>query len=232
MSALKRARSLVLPSRDEMLRRDPTVSAFWNLNQDTLREAWEEWDGQETLPELSESLIDAKLRERVAAAWEDPSTEKSLVELFREVAPGVFQFQFFDPEKLSDLRKYLDAASEAQIPTRPPYGIVLNRKGFMLDQRSEGSLAAPRFQSFYKTVMDKYMRPLGRLLWPETTGYDSQTFGFSIQWQAPEKDASGGGSTDTNIRQHTDASSVTLNLNINLPGEEFTGALFCGSQNG
>lgn len=57
------------------------------------------------------------------------------------------------------------------------------------------------------------MRPIARLLFPEVLGYDSQTFGFSIQYQA---------GMDTSIRLHTDAAAVTLNLN--LPSEEFTGS--------
>jgi len=53
----------------------------------------------------------------------------------------------------------------------------------MLDGRSEGYLAAPNFQTFYKDkdLMDTYMRPISRLLFPDITRYDTQTFGFSIQ---------------------------------------------------
>jgi len=88
-------------------------------------------------------------------------------------------------------------------------------RGAMLDSRSEGFLAAPNFQAFYQSLMNTYMRPIARLLFPDITGYDTQTFGFSIQWQ-PDKDAS--------LRAHTDASSVTLNINLNLPGEDISGS--------
>ena len=60
-----------------------------------------------------------------------------------------------------------------------------------------------------------YMRPIARLLFPEIMGYDAQTFGFSIHYQP---------NTDTSIRPHTDASAVTLNINLNVPGETFTGS--------
>ena len=63
--------------------------------------------------------------------------------------------------------------------------------------------------------MERYMRPISRLLFPDVVGYDTQTFGFSIQWQ-PETDAS--------LRAHTDASAVTLNINLNLPHENFEGS--------
>lgn len=132
-----------------------------------------------------------------------------------EVSPGVFKFQLFDPQKISVLRDYLKKVEDSQIPTKAPYGIVLNRKGMMLDKRSDGFLAAPSFQRFYEMIMNKYMRPISRLLYPEVTGYDSQTFGFSIHYKPHE---------DESIRMHTDASSTTMNINLNLPGENFTGS--------
>jgi len=113
------------------------------------------------------------------------------------------------------MRDYLDKVADADIPLRPPYGIALNRGGAMLDSRSEGYLAAPTFQAFYQDLMDYYMRPVARLLFPDVYGYDSQTFGFSIAWQAGK---------DTKLQPHTDASSVTLNVNLNLPGENFSGS--------
>tara|TARA_R110001583_G_scaffold8952_1_gene42210 strand:+ start:10273 stop:11022 length:750 start_codon:yes stop_codon:yes gene_type:complete len=163
----------------------------------------------------NESLLDTKLRNAVQQAWKDPAKEVALQDLMQEVSPGVFQFQLFDPAQLAHFRHYLDEVANAKIPLRPPYGIALNRRGAMLDERSEGFLAAPNFQLFYRQVMDKYMRPIARFLFPETMGYDSQTFGFSINYQT---------GVDTSLRLHTDASAVTLNVNLNLPGETFTGS--------
>jgi len=164
---------------------------------------------------LDSSLYDPNLRAAVERAWQDPSTEGAVKDLWKEVFPGVYETQFFDPEKLSVLRDYMAAAADADIPVRPPYGISLNRGGAMLDPRSQGYLAAPNFQTFYAGLMDRYMRPVSRLLFPDITGFDTQTFGFSIQWQAD---------ADTSLRAHTDASAVTLNLNLNLPGEDFSGS--------
>lgn len=215
--SLQLARALDRPGRDAMLRRDPSVHNFWNSNRQLLVEAWADWDATDADPSLAldESLLDPALRAAVAQAWQDPTTESAVSDLLTEAAPGVFSFQFFDPERLATLRDYLEEVWDAGIPLRPPYGIVLNRRGAMLDPRSEGSLAAPSFQEFYRLVTDTYMRPIARLLFPEIVGYDSQTFGFSIHYQ-PE--------TDTSIRPHTDASAVTLNINANLPGEAFTGS--------
>ncbi|GGQ27185.1 2OG-Fe(II) oxygenase family protein [Shewanella litoralis] len=214
---LQRARALTLPSREAMLYREPSVQQFWNNNKALFSDAWKEWQQTEQKNEFSldSSLLDKRLRDAVTQAWQDPSKEVAVKDLLQEVAPDVFQLQFFDPERLADLRNYLESVWDAQIPLRPPYGIVLNRRGAMLDSRSEGYLAAPSFQDFYHEMLNTYMRPIARLLFPEIMGYDTQTFGFSIHYQP---------NTDSSIRPHTDASAVTLNINLNLPEETFTGS--------
>lgn len=213
---LQEARELTLPTRENMLRRDPSVSQFWNTNRKLLEEAWAEWEienkGKILVPD--ETLLDPKLRKAINDAWENPEKENAVADLWEEVIPGVYETQFFDVEKLAEFRKYLEDVANSQIPTRPPYGIQLNRHGFMLDERSEGHLAAPSFQAFYNDMMNRYMRPIAHLLLG-TYGYDNQTFGFSIQYN-PDK--------DRDLHAHTDASAATLNININLPDEEFTGS--------
>lgn len=217
MNELKRAQALELPSREQTLNREHSVQRFWHTNKDILSKAWKQWEHSErsNLVNPTLSILDLKLKEAVETAWRDPEQEHLLKELIHEVSPGVYRFQMFDVEELIKLRAYLKMVENSGIPLRAPYGIVLNRKGYMLDPRSEGYLAAPSFQSFYRSLIDLYMRPIARLLYPEITGYDTQSFGFSITYQ-PEK--------DTSIRMHTDASSVTLNVNLNLANEQFTGS--------
>lgn len=214
---LDQAKAIARPSREAMLQRDISVYRFWDENKTLFKDAWAEWDDGLSNQEypIDETIYDSKLREAVAKAWAEPTTEAGVKNLWREVFPGVYEAQFFDPNRLVDLRHYLAKAEASGIPVRPPYGISLNRGGAMLDCRSEGYLAAPRFQEFYNGLMERYMRPISRLLFPDIVGYDTQTFGFSIQWQ-PE--------TDTSLRAHTDASAVTLNINLNLPDEHFKGS--------
>lgn len=216
-SRLVEARELAVPSRQEMLSRSPSVERFWDKNRDLLVDAWKEWEesNKAQLIALDDSVIDKNLRDAVNQAWVDPTTESNVRDLWNEVAPGVFQAQFFDKEQVAILREFLEEVANANIPLRPPYGISLNRYGAMLDPRSDGYLAAPEFQAFYSQLLDKYMRPVARMLFPEVMGYDSQTFGFSIKWQA---------GMDTSLRLHTDASAVTMNINMNLEGEAFTGS--------
>ncbi|MEM8695931.1 MAG: 2OG-Fe(II) oxygenase [Pseudomonadota bacterium] len=214
---LTKARTVLRPTRDEMLQRAPSVNRFWSDNESVFENAWSEWEKQGGLGgvTLDRSLFAPKLRSAVENAWEDPTKESVVQDLWTEVFPDVYEAQFIDPEKLASLREFLTRVADADIPLRPPYGLVLNRGGAMLDPRSEGYLAVPVFQAFYRDLMDHFMRPIARLLFPDIYGYDSQTFGFSIQWEAGK---------DTTLQAHTDASSVTLNINLNLPGEEFAGS--------
>lgn len=214
---LDRARTLELPSREAMLNRAPSVTNFWSQNKQVLRDAWCEWEESRENKLLipDDSLLNSDLKKAIESAWNNPIAEDLVKELWEEVSPGVFQCQFFDPSRLVELRTYLDAVQSANIPIRPPHGIALNRFGAMLDKRSEGYLAAPRFQDFYNQLLDKYMRPVARLLFPEIYGYDTQTFGFSIQYEP---------GVDTSLQPHTDASAATLNINLNMPGESFGGS--------
>lgn len=217
ISVLEQARALTQPSREASLKRDPSVSQFWNSNRKLLEEAWAAWEieNKDSLLIPDESLLDPRLRKAINDAWENPEKENAVADLWEEIIPGVYMAQFFDLDRLAEFRTYLEAVANSKIPKRSPYGIQLNRYGMMLDPRSEGHLAAPNFQAFYNAMMDRFMRPIARLLLG-TYGYDNQTFGFSIQYN-PDK--------DKDLHAHTDASSATLNININLPDEEFTGSI-------
>ncbi|WP_281846433.1 2OG-Fe(II) oxygenase [Olleya namhaensis] len=215
-NALAEARALEVPSRELSLRRDPSVSQFWNENRKLLEAAWAEWEieNKDDLLVPDETMLDPRLRKAIKDAWENPEKESAVADLWDEVIPGVYVAQFFDVDRLADFRNYLEAVANSRVPKRAPYGIQLNRYGMMLDPRSEGHLAAPNFQAFYNDMMDRFMRPIARLLLG-TYGYDNQTFGFSIQYN-PDK--------DKDLHAHTDASAATLNININLPDEKFTGS--------
>ena len=83
-------------------------------------------------------MIHPRLRKAIQDAWEDPGKEGVVPDCWLMVAPGVYQVQFFYPEKIHIIQDYFDTAAEAGVPTRPPCGIVLNRRGMMLDPHLEG----------------------------------------------------------------------------------------------
>ena len=160
-SSLALARDIKRPTREAMLQRAPSVQHFWNDNTNLFENAWKEWEQTEDIDgvTLDETNFAPALRAAVDAAWNDPTDDAAVKDLWDEVFPGVYKAQFFDPEKLRILRGYMDKAANADIPLRPPYGISLNRAGAMLDPRSEGYLGAPGFQAFYHGLMNRYMRP-------------------------------------------------------------------------
>ena len=128
-NALAEARALEVPSRELSLRRDPSVSQFWNENRKLLEAAWAEWEieNKDDLLVPDETLLDPRLRKAIKEAWENPEKESAVANLWEEVIPGVYETQFFDLERLADFRKYLEDVVNSRIPKRAPYGIQLNR---------------------------------------------------------------------------------------------------------
>lgn len=60
---LQQARSLLLPKRQAMLDRAPSVQQFWETNKGLLSNAWKEWENSETsgLLPLGSALLDSRL---------------------------------------------------------------------------------------------------------------------------------------------------------------------------
>ena len=71
---LAEALSLTQPTREASLRRDPSVSQFWNSNRNLLENAWVEWEieNKDDLLIPDETLLDPKLRKAINDAWENP----------------------------------------------------------------------------------------------------------------------------------------------------------------
>ena len=120
---LEKARNISRPTRGAMLQRDPSVHQFWHDNKKVFEAAWTEWEqngGHDNIT-LDRSLYAPALRRAIEQAWEDPTNETNVKDLWTEVFPNVYKAQFFDPEKLSVLRDYLEKVADADIPLRPPY---------------------------------------------------------------------------------------------------------------
>ena len=107
---LERARSLDLPLREETLLRANSVQQFWIRNRVLLEQAWKEWEGSQSISGLDESVIDKVLFQKINSAWNDPEREESLFEHLKEVSPGVFEFQFFNPQKIKSFRSSCSGA--------------------------------------------------------------------------------------------------------------------------
>jgi len=87
-----------------LLHRDPEAQYFCTCYDCLLEEAWHEWaeegDGA-SLPAPDTSLYHLQLREAIDTAWENSRKETAIRNLWKEVAPGVYQCPFFDPTRLN-----------------------------------------------------------------------------------------------------------------------------------
>ena len=235
LSALEQARSLKAPAATAKTYGEWESMEFWQMHDGLLKQAWKEWamlqsigSSQKTFPSLDEAtLIDPSLFQAIHSAWSDPSveTEQVLKEQFvKEWIPDrVYQIPtLFTTEGIARLRHHMDKIlqpDDVGIPYRRPNG--MNRYGFVLDptQETMGGISYPELDSFVEWFVDFYVRPLGRLAFPEYISHqnpnDQSTYAFVIQYQPTQ---------DIHLIEHADASTITLNININLPEEKFQGS--------
>jgi hypothetical protein len=241
-SFLEQARELQAPSAQTTQRGETEGAEFWETHATLLRQAWKEWEDSlltqqqqhdqdeqdEHRPALNESILDPTIRTAVQKAWEDPAkNEDAVKKLWTPVAPGVqvYSCQLLDPNRIQDIRRHLDAAESSGIPTRRPNG--MNRFGVILDasNSTDGAVAMQGLYDFIQDVLvDDYVRPLGRMLFPEYFGMqnhdDADSYIFTIRYKQGQ---------DVQLREHSDASIITLNVNLNLPHDNEPEESYSGS---
>ena len=227
---------------------------WWLQHEKLFQQAWNEWTEAEAtsnkLPKLNDTLIDPALRSLVTKAWNDPTTEleDEIRSLWDETMPSTSSTtatttttasttatpldfndrngdstanvlaykQFLTEEGLEAVRIHLDALTGSGIPLRRPN--AMNRYGMMLDPSVPGGVGSTTpLMIFLKELVDDYVRPLGRAFFPSLIGQDDDArfYAFSIRYSSKE---------DVELKEHSDASVVTLNLNLNLPYEDFSGS--------
>ena len=211
-SALKRAQELKAPAALLMDAGETEGLDFWNEHAQLLREAWLEWEQTlGDLPKLDDSVYDPKLKEAIQEAWKHPSLEGNIRPLCKEIVPDVYKCQLLQPDRIKDIRAYIDAAPTSGIPIRRPNG--MNRFGMILDPKTEGAVTLAGLDEFYQNLVDEYVRPLGRLFFSEymQAADDAESYAFTIRYKEGE---------DIELREHSDASLITLNVNLNIPSNE------------
>ena len=215
-SALHTARELNSPAASSTVNGESENSEFWEQHAPLLRQAWKEWELNEAIPNFNLSMIDPELVSAVSAAWKNPSAnEDGLRKLFTEISPGVFRFQLFDPSRLHRIRSLIDSIPSSGIPTRRPNG--MNRYGCILSPDVDGAVVLEAFNEFNEELTEYFIRPLGRFLFPEYVNIndDIESYAFTVRYREDE---------DLSLEEHSDASLITLNANINLPEEDFEGS--------
>jgi len=134
---------------------------------------------------------------------------------------------FLTPKGIKALRRHLSAVSDKSgIPLRRPN--AMNRNGLLLDPNIPGGVAGdPELQRFIPLLAKEYLRPLGRSLFPEFAGNpqdDANHYAFTIQYGAPNTTKTTNMTMDKDLKEHSDASLYTLNINLNLPTEDYSGS--------
>jgi len=239
--ALARARSLIPPDATATEGGEFEHHEFWEENGALLREAWAELgaatDGACAAPHGANASIasaaalggavgtgpfDPRLAAAVSAAWEFPSigTEDAVRTLWEPAihdAPdlGVYRAGLLTEDGVRLVRQGLDCATSSGVPTRRPNG--MNRYGIIVDGGVDGACSFPPLEDFVRELTDRYVRPIGRALFPADVGEgdDSERYAFTIRYEE---------CGDEKLNEHRDASVVTLNVNLNLPDEGYGGS--------
>ena len=91
----------------------------------------------------------------------------------------------------------------------------MNRYGFILEPSMNGSVLLSPLNKFYDNLATYILRPIGRTFFPEYYSFkdnnDGESYAFTIRYKENE---------DVSLNEHSDSSLVTLNINLNLPGED------------
>eukprot|EP00554_Chaetoceros_debilis_P011426 CAMPEP_0194106396 /NCGR_PEP_ID=MMETSP0150-20130528/6417_1 /TAXON_ID=122233 /ORGANISM="Chaetoceros debilis, Strain MM31A-1" /LENGTH=448 /DNA_ID=CAMNT_0038794525 /DNA_START=83 /DNA_END=1429 /DNA_ORIENTATION=+ len=148
---------------------------------------------------------------------------------------GVYTTQLLTPSGVSHIRTLLDMATTSGIPTRRPNG--MNRHGIILDPNVDGAVPVKALLNLVEEELNnRVVRPVGRMLFPDRVGCedDLSYFAFTIRYDGSEDDDNDNDNDDNDesstlkrdvkLKEHRDASIVTLNINLNLPEEGYTGS--------
>jgi hypothetical protein len=138
---------------------------------------------------------------------------------------GVYATQLLTFRGIKRLRYLLDMATLSNIPTRRPNG--MNRNGIIIDPTVAGAVSMKSLITLIEDeIINSVVRPVGRMLFPNRIGCndDVEYFAFTIRYD--DGDSSDDERSvplllhDTELKEHRDASVVTMNVNLNLPEED------------
>mmetsp|Transcript_1792 Transcript_1792/g.2431 ORF Transcript_1792/g.2431 Transcript_1792/m.2431 type:complete len:321 (+) Transcript_1792:102-1064(+) len=227
--ALDQARHLDMPAATSVTKGEVEHLEFWSNNGQLLRNAWKEYEGVlgNTIDDdssgetgLPPKCIHPALATAVNRTWDSPNlkNEEIVRSLWKEAEGSqgeLYTTQLLTEEGIQWIRQELNKVSNSGIPTRRPNG--MNRYGIILDDTVDGAATLSTLTIFCNKLVDDYVRPIGRMLFPDSIGHgdDFETYPFTIRYKLGE---------DVKLNEHRDASVVTININLNLPGEDYGGS--------
>jgi hypothetical protein len=237
-SPLELARVLRMPQAIDTQNAEFENESFYNEHGSLIQEAWKEWEIEHatTLSNLNDDVkeqgwMETSLAKAIDDAFTNPSeeTEAAVKSLWTNnkgpnkfLPKGVYATQLLSPRGVSYLRNLFDLASTSGIPTRRPNG--MNRYGVILDSNVHGAVPVQPLVEAVEEIIDRIVRPVGRMLFQDRIGCedDLDYYAFTISYDGTS--ASSTQSKDMELKEHRDASVVTLNINLNLPEEEYGGS--------
>jgi len=216
-TALQRARELAPPAVEQTENGEYEGAGWWSEHDALLREAWREYGTKHpSLYAYDEAFRTRYFQPQLLSAFERAKTahdEVALRSLFRTGAPNVpMTSQMFTPLFTMELREELEHLSASGIPRRRPNG--MNRYGAILSD-AEGSLS---FSTMLDGLTHDLLMPVALMLFPEAAlpSDIDHTYGFVVSYQQGK---------DVSLKEHTDASVVTLNLCLHKANVTGTGDL-------
>lgn len=90
-----------------------------------------------------------------------------------------------------------------------------------------GALPISPLMDLVEEIIDRVARPIGRMLFQEFVGChdDIEYFAFTIRYDGDDDTKSNEATVrDLKLNEHRDASVITMNINLNLPGEDYAGS--------
>ena len=241
-SPLHRARQLQQPLATDTKNAEFENSSFWDENGILIQDAWKQWEEEniDTDVDISLEFINPTLSSALNDAFDNPSEETESIVKSRwassssdngqDLPKGVYSTQLITSSGISHIRNLLDMATGLSgIPTRRPNG--MNRHGCIIDAEVYGAVSAKSLvQLVEEEIINRVVRPVGRLLFPDRVGCndDIEYFAFTIRYDGSDDDDDGVVDStpkkDFELKEHRDASIVTLNINLNLPEEGYDGS--------
>jgi hypothetical protein len=175
--------------------------------------------------EIAESIV--------KSLWMTTTTTPTTTNQPNHLPKGVYATQLLTLTGIKRLRYLLDMATLSNIPTRRPNG--MNRNGIIIDPNVAGAVSMNSLITLIEDeIINSVVRPVGRMLFPARIGCndDVEYFAFTIRYDDDDDDDDDDGESsdecsvpilllhDTELKEHRDASVVTMNVNLNLPDED------------
>jgi hypothetical protein len=241
LSSLERARMLTVPTAKDVQNAEYEHASFWDDHGPLLHVAWKEWELTSLDKSTEPEFLNPQLSDAINEVFANPTNENeaavqsqwrsTYLDANNKTKPlpeGVYATQLLTPSGISYIRGLLDQAAKSGIPTRRPNG--MNRNGLILDYKVNGAVpTSPLMDVVEKEIIDSVVRPVGRLLFQHYVGCndDVEYFAFTIRFDGVYDDDTAvfeDQVRDVELNEHRDASVITLNVNLNLPEEEYEGS--------